>query len=141
MARDLSGILKLWTQPVPDDTALAARAFEEHYTNPVLVNGKSLPCSGLVERARIQQRAFTDLKIHVLQQVDTVDHSAIAFRQTGKHTGPLPTALGEVAATGEEVERNIIDILTFRDGRVCEVRVVGDELGLLVALNAVKLSP
>ncbi|MET0387221.1 MAG: ester cyclase [Polyangiales bacterium] len=139
MPRDLTPILKLWTEPVPEDTAAASRAFAEYYADPVLVNGTPLPCSGLVERARAQQRAFTGLRIELLEQVETPEHVAIAFRQSGRHTGPLATPLGEVPATGRQIERMVMDILKFQAGRVTEIHVVGDELGLLVKLDAVTL--
>jgi hypothetical protein len=140
VARNLQPILELWTQPVPTDDAAAARAFTKLYTDPVRVNGSPISARDMVERARAQQRAFSDLKIEPLQQVDTPEHTAIAFRQTGRHTGPLPTALGEVAPTGRAISRQVIDVLSFgSDGRVHDIYVVGDELGLLVALGAVAL--
>ena len=116
MARNLQPILELWTQPVPADDATAARAFTKLYTDPVRVNGSPISAR------------------------DMVEHTAIAFRQTGRHTGPLPTALGEVPPTGQAISRQVIDILSFgSDGRVHDIYVVGDELGLLVALGAVAL--
>jgi len=38
------------------------------------------------------------------------------------------------------MERQIIDVLTVRQGVVTEIRVIGDELGLLVRLGALKLA-
>jgi predicted ester cyclase len=64
----------------------------------------------------------------------------IAFLMTGRHVGPLPTALGELPPTGRDVRIRTIDVLTITDGRISEVVVVSDELGLLADLNAVALT-
>lgn len=140
MVRNLDSTLQLWTQPVPNDDSVAVRAFAERYTDPVLINGSSFTCLDLVQRARAQQRAFSDLRIEILQRVDTPEHTVIAFRQIARHTGPLATPLGDVPASGRDISRMVMDILKFENGRVSEVHVVGDELGLLVALGAVKLA-
>jgi len=133
-------LMRLWTEPLPaDDVALAA--FREFYADPVLVNGSPLSAAELIERARVQQRAFVDLTIEIVDLAQTPDKLAVAFIQRARHVGPLATPLGELPATGQLIERQVIDILTLRAGKITEVRVVGDELGLLMRLGAVQLNP
>ena len=57
----------------------------------------------------------------------------------GTHTGPLATALGTVAPTGQDVAIRTIDVLRVVDGRIAAVCVVGDELGLLSGLGVLEL--
>jgi ketosteroid isomerase-like protein len=92
-----------------------------------------------VARARAQQAAFSELDFHIHERVEAGDKLVIAFRQRGRHTGPLVSALGVVPATGKLIERLIIDVITLREGRVSEIRVVGDDLGMLNSLGAVQL--
>jgi SnoaL-like polyketide cyclase len=135
--RDLNAILQLWTRTLPKPEHL--RAFAEHYTDPVIVNGTPLSLDAMVDRAQAQQRALSDIEMVMLEQIDTEDRSIIAFRQRGRHTGPLATPLGEVPATGKIIERQVIDILRFEGSRVCHIYVVADELGGLLQLGAVAL--
>jgi predicted ester cyclase len=134
----LTRLMSLWTQPLPaDDVALAA--FREFYADPVLVNGSPLTAAQLIERAKVQQRAFAELTIEIVDRVLTADKVVVAFIQRALHKGPLATPLGDVPASGQRIERQVMDILTMRDGKVSEIRVVGDELGLLLRLDAVAL--
>jgi hypothetical protein len=53
----------------------------------------------------------------------------------------LPTPLGDVAPTGRPVDIVTIDVLTLQpDGRVSEIWVLSDQLGLLLGLDALALS-
>jgi predicted ester cyclase len=140
----LSRLLALWTHPLPDDEAAAA-AFREVYTDPVRINGADLPVTALVSRARAGQRAFADLRIELIDQVqvgqlDASGQLTIVFRQRGRPVGPLDSPLGQVAATGRHIEVQIIDLLTFEGGRIREVRMVADQLGLLTQLGAIALA-
>ncbi len=104
------------------------------------MNGVPLAIPALVERARLQQKAFAELRVEVLCEFEAAGKVAIAFRQRGRHLGPLTTPLGEVAATGRVIERQVIDVLTMARGRVTDIRVVSDDLGLLMQLRAVSLA-
>lgn len=131
-------LMRLWTEPLPaEDVALAK--FREFYADPVLVNGTPLSAADLIARAAVQQRAFADLSIEIVDLAQTADKLAVAFIQRARHVGPLATPLGEVPATGQRIERQVMDILTLRAGKITEIRVVGDELGLLLRLGAVQL--
>ena len=61
------------------------------------------------------------------------------FWQRGRHVGPLETPLGEIGATGREVEIRVIDVLTVTGGRISAVQVVPDNLALAMQLGAVQL--
>ena len=130
--------LPLWTEPVPADDAEALAAFATVYTDPVLVNGAPAPLSELVRRARVLQRAFSELHHEITADVDSGDRCAMAFQLSGRHTGPLETALGPVAATGRELRVTGLDVLVLRDGLVAEAWAVADMLGLLLAAGALK---
>jgi predicted ester cyclase len=128
--------LRLWVEPVPADDAEALAAFATVYTDPVLVNGEPAPLSELVRRARALQRAFSELHHEITADVDSADRCAMAFRLSGRHTGPLETAIGPVAATGRELRVTGLDVFVLRDGLVAEVWAVADTLGLLIAAGA-----
>ena len=138
MPLDFTQLIRLWTTPLPAGDAAVA-AFARHYTDPVKVNGAVMSLPAMVDRARAAQRAFADLDATLLTQVDTPSHTSIVFRMRGRHVGPMATPLGEVAATGQVMERQIIDVLGIRDGLIHEVWMVGDELGALTRLGVLAL--
>jgi ketosteroid isomerase-like protein len=131
-------LVRLWTEPVAaPDEALAA--FSEAYTDPVSINGVEVPLADLVARARGLQRAFADLRIELIEQIETPGRVVIAFWQRGRHVGPLESPLGEISPTGREVEIRVIDVLSITDGRIGAIQVVPDNLGLAMQLGAVQL--
>lgn len=66
---------------------------------------------------------------------------AVAFRLGGRQVGPLSTPAGVVAPSGQLVRMRIIDILTLTDCLISNIWTVADELGALVAIDAVALRP
>ena len=58
----------------------------------------------------------------------------------GRHVGAWPTPLGELPATGQVVERQVIDLLRIDAGRVSEIWMVSDELGALSRIGALSLA-
>jgi hypothetical protein len=140
MADVVEQIMALWTAP-PADEKDAERAFAEYYTDPVPINGTPFSCADLAARARSLGRAFEGLRHQLLERVETGDKLVIAFLLRGRHVGPFPTVLGELAPTGEEIAVRTIDVLTLSGGRISNVVVVSDELGLLAGLGAVALKP
>jgi hypothetical protein len=135
MIPDFDDLIALWTRPLPaGDEALAA--FARLYTDPVMVNGASMSLAALVDRARATQSTFSELEARLLARSDTPTHSTIVFRMRGKHVGPWLTPLGEIAPTGNVVERQVIDLLRLENGRISEVWMVSDELGALNAIGA-----
>jgi predicted ester cyclase len=141
VAFDVDRLLRLWTDPLPDDDAAAAAAFGELYTDPVLVNGAPLSLAGMVARARALQATFTDPEREVLSVVESGDQVAVAFRMRGRQTGPLATSAGPLPPTGRILDLRVIDVLRFTGNRIGALWMVADELGALAAADAVRLVP
>jgi predicted ester cyclase len=131
-------LLRLWTEPVPA-TPDAVAAFGELYMDPVSVNGADIPLVDLVERARAVQRAFADLSVEVIDEVEAPGRLVIVFWQRGRHVGPLALPLGQIPPTGRQVEVRTIDVLSISGDRISAVQVVPDNLGLAMQLGAVAL--
>jgi ketosteroid isomerase-like protein len=131
-------LVRLWTEPVAA-SAEALAAFNEAYSDPVSINGVDVPLADLVERARRLQRAFADLRMELIERIETPGRVVIVFWQRGRHVGPLETPLGEISPTGREVEIRVIDVLSISDGRISAIQVVPDNLGLAMQLGAVQL--
>jgi len=141
MAFDVDRLLQLWTDPLPDDDEQAAEAFRGLYTDPVTVNGAALTAADLVTRARALQGTFAEPEREVLDVVEADGKVAVAFRLAGRQVGPLATAAGPLAPTGQRLELRAIDVLTLTGGRISGIVMVADELGALVAAGAVRLPP
>jgi ketosteroid isomerase-like protein len=139
MSFDVERLLRLWTDPLPEDDATAAAAFREVYADPVRVNGALLGAADLVTRARALQQVFADLAREVLALVEAGEQVAVAFRLRGRQVGTWTTSAGPLAPTGRELVLRAIDVLTLVDGRITEIVMVADELGALTALDAVGL--
>lgn len=135
--REIGELLRLWTQK--RSKAEHLQSFTQFYTDPVIVNGTPFTLDALVDRALVQQRALSDIEIEILDQIDTDDRTVVAFRHRGKHTGPLATPIGEIAATGKIIDRQVIDVLRYEGSRICQIYVVADELGGLLQLGALAL--
>ena len=131
-------LLRLWDD-VPEGEAAAA-AFRELYADPVRINGADMTVERLAERARRTAAALAGRTTQVLSQVSTGNRTAVAFRMTGRHVGPLDTPLGLVPATGEVLVVDVIDLLLVSDGRISEIFMTADYLGALGRAGAVRLT-
>jgi hypothetical protein len=65
--------------------------------------------------------AYADLSGTLLARADTETQTTIVFRMRGRHVGPLTTPLGVLPPTGQMVERQVIDLLVLREGRIAEI--------------------
>ena len=139
MALDFDALIRLWTRPLPEGAAALA-AFARVYAERLQVNGSAMALEALVERARALQAAYTDLSGTLLARADTETQTTIVFRMSGRHVGPLTTPLGILPPTGKIVERQVIDLLVLRDGRIVEVWMTADELGALTSIGALRLT-
>jgi hypothetical protein len=139
MPFDVQRMLRLWTDPLPDDDAAAAASFRELYWDPVTVNGTPLTAADLVTRARLMQAALERPEREVLSVVDAGASVAVAFRLAGRQVGLLETPVGRVPPTGQRVDVRIIDVLTLTDGRISGIWMVADWLTALVAAGAVEV--
>jgi ketosteroid isomerase-like protein len=137
MRFDINAMMRLWSDPLPDSDQEAVAAFRELYTDPVVVNRAELTAADLVARARAVHRTFDRLDNEILDVVQAEDKVAVAFRMSGRQVGPLATTLGPLRPGGGQLELRVIDILTLTDGRVSKIWMVADELGALVAADAV----
>ena len=77
--------------------------------------------------------AFPDSRSTVEDQVAEGEKVVTRWRARGTHTGPL----GELPPTGRSFDIGGITIERFVDGRIAEVWVARDELGLLRQLGVV----
>jgi predicted ester cyclase len=138
MAFDLDGMMDVWTDPPPSEEA-AREAFARFYTDPVRINGAEVAVADLVRRARALHETFEGLGRDILHVCEAGDEVAVAFRLTGRQTGPWPTAAGDLPATGKELSLRVIDVLRLSGDRISEIWMVADELGTLAAHDLVRL--
>jgi uncharacterized protein YndB with AHSA1/START domain len=136
---DVERLLRLWIEPLPGDDEAASDAFRQLYTDPVTVNGAPLTAADLVARARAMQGALETPEREVLAVVDAHDTVAVAFRLRGRHVGPLDTPVGRLPATGVRIDLRVVDILTFTDGRISAIWMVGDWLTTLTDAGLVEV--
>jgi ketosteroid isomerase-like protein len=132
-------LTRLWTEPFASESEALA-AFGEMYADPVRINGTDVPLAQLVARARMFQRAFSELEIEPIEQIESGDRFVLVFFQRGRHAGPFETPLGSLAPTGRTFEIRVIDVLTISDGRIGAIEVVPDNLSLMTQLDAVRLA-
>jgi predicted ester cyclase len=103
----------------------------------VSINGADVPLADVVERARSLQRAFADLSMEMIDEVEAPGRLVIIFWQRGRHVGTLALPLGEIPPTGRRIEVRTIDVLSISEGRISAIQVVPDNLGLAMQLGAV----
>jgi len=131
-------LLHLWDD-VPEGEAAVA-AFRELYTDPVRINGADMTVEQLVQRAQRTAAALAGRTTQVLSQVSAGNRTAVAFRMSGRHVGPLDTPLGPVPATGQVLTVDVMDLLVLTDGRISEIFMTADYLGALGRAGAVRLT-
>jgi uncharacterized protein YndB with AHSA1/START domain len=136
---DVERLLRLWTDPLPEDDVAAADAFRALYADPVTVNGAPLTAADLVTRARRLQAALERPEREVLAVADAGTAVAVVFRLAGRHAGPLDTPVGPLQATGARIDLRVVDVLTVDDGRVSALWTVADWLGALTAAGLVEV--
>jgi hypothetical protein len=134
----LDRALGLWGGALPPGEA-GLEAFRTVYADPVLVNGTTTPLTVLVQRARMMQAAFEDLRHTVLEEFQAPGRLAFAFRISGRHVGPLTTPIGELPPSGAVVQVAGMDIFVVDEGRdrVTAIWALADYLSLLVDAGAV----
>jgi ketosteroid isomerase-like protein len=132
-------VMELWARPVPDGPAGEA-AFGDCSAAELTVNGAAFTLAALVDRARALQAAYSGIRPEVQRVVTAPGVVVVAFDMHVTHTGTLQTPLGPVPPTGRAAVARTIDILTVRDGRITDIVVVADELGLLTGLGVLSLA-
>ena len=139
MLLDIEKLLRLWTDPLPEDDDEAADAFRRMYADPVTVNGTPVNAMYMVARARVMQAALAEPEREVLAVVESSDAVAVAFRLAGRHVGPLDTPAGRPPAAGARLDLRLIDILSIVEGRISAIWMVGDWLGALAPAGMVQV--
>jgi SnoaL-like polyketide cyclase len=86
------------------------------------------------------QRAFSDLQIEPIEQIEIADRFVLVFFQRGRQAGPFETPLGSIPSSRRTFEIRVIDVLTISDGRISAIEVVPDNLSLMMQLGAVRLA-
>jgi SnoaL-like polyketide cyclase len=137
--RLIDRVMALWSEPIPDGPD-GEVAFGECYADPLTVNGAPFRLADLVARGRSLQAAHSVIRPELLQVLAAPGHVVVAFVMHLRHTGPLVTPLGTVPGTGREAAARTIDILAVRDGKITDITVVSDELGMLTQLGALRLA-
>jgi glutamate/tyrosine decarboxylase-like PLP-dependent enzyme len=140
MSFDIERLLRLWTDPLPEDDGAAAESFRTVYTDPVTVNGAPLTALDLVARARTVQAALADPEREVLAVADAGTSVAVVFRLAGRQIGPLDTSVGRLEPTGRPIDLRVMDVLSLTGGRVSSLWMVADWLTTLAAAGAVQMS-
>lgn len=77
--------------------------------------------------------AFPDLRVEISEQVAEAEKVVTRKTFRGTHGGAF---LG-LPPTGSNVRFEVVDILTIRDRKICEHRVVLDKLDLMRQLGAI----
>ena len=139
MAFDIEGLMRLWTE-VDLSGRAAQDAFRAVYADPVTINGTPVSAAELVERAAGIRSTFDDLHREILEVCEGDGRVAVAFRLSGRQTGPLATSAGSLDPTGRLLRLRVIDILTLGDdGRISSIWMVADELRALAAHGLVEI--
>jgi predicted ester cyclase len=113
---------------------LMADGFVEHQGGPGFPPTKE----GTLEFFRTLQTAFPDMQMNVEDLLASGDKTVARVRVTGSHQGEF---MG-IAATGNRVEVELIDIMRFDDdGLACEHWGVVDMLTLMQQLGVVSTGP
>ncbi len=136
---DVERLLRLWTDPLPEDDGLAAESFRALYVDPVRVNGAPLTAVDLVARARRMQAALEEPEREVLAVADAGTAVAVVFRLAGRQVGPLDTPAGALPPTGSRIDLRVIDVLTVTDGRVSAIWMAADWLPVLAAAGLLRM--
>ena len=117
-----------------DDVSLADDVFTGGVVFHNAVAGGDLQgVEAVKEFIAAYRTAFPDARSTVEDQVADGDTVATRWRARGTHHGPL----GELPATGREFVMDGITIERIEGGRIAEVWVARDELGLMQQLGAI----
>jgi uncharacterized protein (TIGR02246 family) len=121
-ANDLEGALAL----VDENVTFVA------YASGLDAQGKEK----FMEWLQAKKRIFPDLAVEHLNVVATGDQVAVEFVATGTHQGPLATADGEIAPTGAPVTLHVMEVHTWRDGKLIRLVQYQDSASMLTQVRA-----
>ena len=136
MSEIVDRLLAVWTHP-PEDLEVLETELRAIYTDPLTLNGVTMPLTSLVDFAVRTAGAFSEQSTELLRVHQTESVLAFAFVRRGRHTGTYASALGPVESTGRDFELRGLDLLTLQDGKISGGWAIADESGLLRQLGAV----
>ncbi|MEP6950252.1 MAG: ester cyclase [Ginsengibacter sp.] len=95
------------------NTAVLKEIVADDFTNHTAAADVASDVSGLIQFVGLMHKAFSNMHIYIHEQLG--ENDIVATRKTihAIHTGEI---MGH-AATGKEVEMNVIDIVRLRDGK------------------------
>ena len=125
--------------PTAAEDTEAQAAVRAVYTDPVTIYGLPLDLGQLVRLVRAAGATYADVERQILDVAEGDSKLAVALVLRGHHVGPLRTVLGTVSPSGRWIEMRVIDILTLVDGRISNVRMTADELGVLAGIDAITI--
>lgn len=130
---------KLLVQRVIDEAQIAGNLdvidelFDENFVDHTPLEGLPGTREGIRMLFAVLREAFPDLRVCVSEQI--AEGNRVVTRKTfrGTHGGPF---MG-LSPSGAAVRFEVVDILTIRNSKICEHRVIMDKLGLLRQLGAI----
>jgi len=112
------------------DKVVSPDMIEHEHAPPGIPAGRE----GLKKIFPLFYQAFPDLSVKVEDVVAQGDRVVGRIAISGTQTGPY----AGIPPTGKKVSYEVIDIMRIKDGKIVEHWGVGDNLGLLTQLGAIK---
>lgn len=97
--------------------------------------------AAVVEATRTNEGTFADVAMTVEESVASGDRVAAYVTASGRNVGPVRMGDREVAPTGRTFEVPQFGIYRVADGRVAEVWLLADALGLVEQLDNLPTGP
>lgn len=87
---------------------------------------------------KARKRAFPDITLEHTNVVVQGDQVVMEFVATGTHLGPLMTPNGEIAATGKPITLHVVEIHTWKDGKLVNLVQYQDPTSPLRQIGVMK---
>jgi steroid delta-isomerase-like uncharacterized protein len=108
-----------------DDFELIDCASGEKYTGP----------KGARRNAEGWLTPFGDVQVELLNVISAGDWAVAECVGRGTHSGPMQTPMGEVPATGKQLELHFCSLIKVRDGKIVEGRDYYDAMTIVSQLG------
>jgi steroid delta-isomerase-like uncharacterized protein len=82
--------------------------------------------------------AMPDCTVTLKNQCAAGDQVYSEFHAVGTHQGTLRTPNGDLKATGNKLELDVVEAWEVRDGKLCRLRAYFDGLKMMRAFGAIK---
>ncbi len=120
-----------------DADAIAALAADDYVLIDCASGEKYEGPEGARRNAEGWLTPFADVSVEVLNVVESGDWAVAECVGRGTHSGPMQTPMGEVPATGKQIELHFCSVVKVRDGKIVEGRdyydamTIASQLGLI----------